>query len=155
MPESIQPTILPVPGSPTYLTALLSSIQTLHPTLPVDPVVLQSLLLSLISRLPKPLSSSAEVAAQNAGSGSIQTGQTSLRFPSTCANLILRTREEDVAVLLHIVSLVSKFVSSVHTCSRRQGRTSHGIAALLQRIIRKPAVMMMLTSGAASLTDYT
>ena len=54
MPESMQATISPVPGSPTYLTALLASIQTLHPTLPVDPVVLQSLLLSLISRLPKP-----------------------------------------------------------------------------------------------------
>ena len=154
MPESVRATISPVPGSPTYLTALLASIQTLHPTLPVDPVVLQSLLLSLISRLPKPLSSSAGVSAQNAGSGSIQTGQTSLRFPSTCANLILRTREDDVAVLLHIVSLVSKFVPSAHTWSRRQGRIPHGIVVLLQNIIRKP-VVMVLTSGAASLTDYT
>ncbi|EPT04621.1 hypothetical protein FOMPIDRAFT_1099815, partial [Fomitopsis schrenkii] len=96
---------LPIPGSPTYLTALLSSIQALHPTLPVDPVVLQSLLLILITRLPKPLSSSAEVTTQNAPLGSTQTGQASPHFPSTCANLILRTREEDVAVLLHIVSL--------------------------------------------------
>lgn len=109
MSESIQPPVLPIPGSPTYLSSLLSSIQILHPTLPVDPVVLQSILLSLISRLPKPLSSSAEVTAQNIGARNVQTGQVSLQTPSTCANLILRTREEDVAVLLHIVSLVSPF----------------------------------------------
>lgn len=105
MSESTQQ---PVPGSSTYLTSLLSSIQALHPTLPVDPVVLQSLLLSLISRLPKPLSSPTEVPIQNAPLGITQEGQAFPQFPGTCANLILRTREEDVAVLLHIVSLVSQ-----------------------------------------------
>ncbi|KZT71836.1 hypothetical protein DAEQUDRAFT_99219 [Daedalea quercina L-15889] len=103
--STVQQPILAVPGSPDYLPALLSNIHTTHPTLPVDPVVLQSLLLSLVSCIPKPLSSSSEAMVRDAGLAILPSSEQCVNVPSTCASLILRTREEDVAVLLHIVSL--------------------------------------------------
>jgi hypothetical protein len=65
---------LPHPGTPPYFPALLACIRAAAPSLPLDPVVLQALLLCLL-----------------AGD----------------KNLILRTREEDVASVSKLATSVS------------------------------------------------
>jgi hypothetical protein len=65
---------LPHPATPPFFPALLASIRTSAPNLPLDPVVLQALLLCLIA------------------------GE---------KNLILRTREEDVASVSKLATSVS------------------------------------------------
>jgi len=41
--------ILPQPGTPPFFPAVLASIRTAAPSLPLDPVVLQALLLCLLA----------------------------------------------------------------------------------------------------------
>ena len=83
-------TIVP-PGTSDYLPGLLARARAAHPDLPLDPVILQSLLICLIAQ-PRP--SGSVKLERNHGSRS-------------GLHLILRTREEDVGLVVNIVALVS------------------------------------------------
>ena len=83
-------TIVP-PGTSDYLPGLLSRARAAHPDLPLDPVILQSLLICLIAQ-PRP--SGSVKMERNHGSRS-------------GLHLILRTKEEDVGLVVNIVVLVS------------------------------------------------
>lgn len=93
------PVSLATPGSPEYLQSILHKISDTHPELPLDPVILQSILLCLI----------AGRYHENHG----QCTQTHTRSK----NLILRTKEEDVGMVLNIVAMVSDMWPSFKTLS--------------------------------------
>lgn len=88
-------------GTSAYFPSLLTRIATVHPGLPLDSVVLQSVLLCLIARVDAPALSTHTTAGLGWEDPTPARGEA-----WTCANLILRTREEDVALLVHLVSLV-------------------------------------------------
>lgn len=73
------------PGTAAYFPSLVSRIREVHPDLPLDPVILQSILLCLVS----------------GHSGSSESGYTGGK------NLVLRTKEEDIGTVLNLVYLVS------------------------------------------------
>lgn len=72
-----------LPGTPAYFANCLSRIREVQADFPLDPVVFQSILLCLV-----------------AGS---QRGD----MASTSKNLILRTNEQDVGMVVNLASLVS------------------------------------------------
>ena len=82
----------PAPGTAAYFPSVLARIHEACPELPVDPVTLQSILLCLV--------------ASDEGSNS--------RMPShTGKNLILRTRDEDIGLVLNLTELVSYFSRTI------------------------------------------
>ena len=72
----------PAPGTAAYFPSILARIHEACPELPVDPVIVQSLLLCLV--------------ATDEGS-----------TPHNGKNLILRTRDEDIGLVLNLTELVS------------------------------------------------
>lgn len=107
LPSASSDTVVP-PGTSDYLPGLLSRARASHPDLPLDPIILQSLLICLIAQ-PRP---SASVKAESShGSRS-------------ALHLILRTKEEDVGLVVNIVVLVSRrFSHQVSEVLVIQGRT--------------------------------
>ena len=81
------------PGSTAYFPSCVSRIRETHPDFPLEPVILQSILLCL-------------VAGNTDGSPDGYTGR---------KNLILRTRDEDVGVVLNLACLVSVFVQCTNS----------------------------------------
>ena len=74
------------PGTAAYFPSVLARIREAHPDLPVDPVIVQSILLCLVAGGDDP---AAEVASHGS------------------KNLVLRTKEEDVSLVLGLTELVS------------------------------------------------
>ncbi|KAI0339911.1 hypothetical protein BDW22DRAFT_554900 [Trametopsis cervina] len=84
------------PGTSAYFPSLVNRIRDAHPELPLDPVILQSILLCL-------------VAANADGSGDDGSAHHRGR-----KNLVLRTREEDIGLVLNLAHLlVSSQIPSV------------------------------------------
>ncbi|KAI1795593.1 hypothetical protein LXA43DRAFT_881334 [Ganoderma leucocontextum] len=79
------------PGTSEYLPELMSRARASHPDLPLDSVILQSLLICLIAQ-PRPSGSVKPERNHGSRSG---------------LHLILRTKEEDVGLVVNIVALVS------------------------------------------------
>ncbi|CCL98695.1 uncharacterized protein FIBRA_00698 [Fibroporia radiculosa] len=100
------------PGTHSYFPSLLAHVRAVHPSLPLDSVVLQSLLLCLTARIPTSFASSAK-HAEDIDKDAL--GNASTDTAATCAYLILRTREEDVAMLVHLVSLTLTTVFGIPT----------------------------------------
>ncbi|KAI0798522.1 hypothetical protein BC629DRAFT_1257062, partial [Irpex lacteus] len=68
------------PGTASYFPSLVNRIRDVHPDLPFDPVILQSILLCLVA---------GPVHGSNVG----YTGR---------KNLVLRAREEDIGIVLNL-----------------------------------------------------
>lgn len=83
------------PGTIDFLPDLFARAHAAHPDFPLDHVIIQSLLLCLIAQ-PRSPSVSAKQAYDNA----VRPG----------LHLILRTREEDVGLVVNLVALVSTSV---------------------------------------------
>lgn len=81
-----------LPGTTEYLPELIARARTTHPDLPIDPVIIQSLLICLI-------------AQPRLCSGSTKTDKSN----HIGLHLILRTKEEDIGLLVSVVALVSAF----------------------------------------------
>ena len=80
-----------LPGTSEYLPGLLARAHASHPDLPLDSVILQSLLICLIAR------------PRCVGSAKLERSP----GPRCGLHLILRTKEEDVGLVVNIVTLVS------------------------------------------------
>ncbi|TCD68268.1 hypothetical protein EIP91_011234 [Steccherinum ochraceum] len=91
------PLYLATPGSPEYLQSILHKTGEIHPDLPLDPVILQSILLCLV-----------------AGRYHETYGQCS-QTHARSKNLILRTKEEDVGMVLNIVAMILNTVFGFST----------------------------------------
>ena len=89
-----------LPGTTEYLPELIARARTTHPDLPIDPVIIQSLLICLI-------------AQPRLCSGSTKTDKSN----HIGLHLILRTKEEDVGMVLNIVAMVSDMWPSFKTLS--------------------------------------
>lgn len=76
------------PGTAAYFPSCVSRIREANPDFPVEPVILQSILLCL-------------VAGDAGGNGDGHSGR---------KNLILRTRDEDVGMVLNLACLVSVWI---------------------------------------------
>ena len=76
------------PGTAAYFPSILSRIREACPDLPLEPVIVQSILLCLVA-------GDDDATPQIASHGS--------------RNLILRTREEDVGLVLALTELVSLY----------------------------------------------
>ena len=78
------------PGASEFLPGLLVRSRAAYPDLPIDPVILQSLLICLIAqpRLP---------------SGSVKSDKST----HVGLHLILRTKEDDIGLVMNVVALVS------------------------------------------------
>ena len=83
------------PGSAAYLPELVARARTTHPDLPLEPIVLQSLLLCLIAqpRLPSSTVKHDRETGSHVG-----------------LHLVLRTKEEDVGLVVNLVALVSNYL---------------------------------------------
>ena len=77
--------------SQSYFSSCLAKIREAQPDFPLDPVIIQSILLCLIG-----------------GGGQGNPGEASVG----CKNLILRTSAEDISLVLNLATLVSY---SLHT----------------------------------------
>lgn len=77
-------------SSQSYFSSCLARIREAHPDFPLDPVILQSILLCLIG-----------------GGGHGHSDDVS----HECKNLILRTSAEDVGLVLNLATLVSSFLA--------------------------------------------
>ncbi|PCH36086.1 hypothetical protein WOLCODRAFT_126660, partial [Wolfiporia cocos MD-104 SS10] len=115
---------LPSPGTASYFPTLLAHVRAAHPALPLDPVILQTLLLSLVARIPPPgtpLTTLPSYTSGTAGSRALTQlidppiSAASRSLQGICANLILRTREEDVSLLVHLVSLTLTVIFGLST----------------------------------------
>ncbi|KAH9942360.1 uncharacterized protein BXZ73DRAFT_97775 [Epithele typhae] len=84
------------PGTAGYLQGLLSRARAAHPDIPMDPVVLQSLLLCLIAQPRTPVGTNRPDKNTHVG-----------------VHLILRTKEEDVSLLVNIVALILQQVLGI------------------------------------------
>ena len=84
----------PTPGTAAYFPSLLSRIHKAHPDLPLDPVIVQSLLLCLV--------------ASDVGANTHISSHSS-------KNLVLRTREEDIGLVASLTELVSNAHGFVHS----------------------------------------
>ncbi|GBE80603.1 predicted protein [Sparassis crispa] len=121
----------PPPGSPAYLPALFTRIRAAHPVLPVDPVVLQSVLLCLIARTPGPASASVCTDGQDASDERINSAGLSM-------NLVLRTKEEDIRLLSHIVTLILTTVFGFSAHRHKVGHTQQGHVCSAQSVGANP-----------------
>lgn len=81
------------PGTKEYLPDLFARARITHPDLPLDPVIVQSLLICLIAQPRSPT-----VSEQHAHDRAVRPG----------LHLILRTKEEDVGLVVNLVALVSR-----------------------------------------------
>ncbi|KAI0663423.1 hypothetical protein C8Q70DRAFT_949776 [Cubamyces menziesii] len=79
------------PGTKEYLPDLFARARITHPDLPLDPVIVQSLLICLIAQPRSPT-----VSEQHAHDRAVRPG----------LHLILRTKEEDVGLVVNLVALL-------------------------------------------------
>ncbi|KAI0935285.1 hypothetical protein AcV7_003767 [Taiwanofungus camphoratus] len=138
-PES--PAVLAPPGTSTYLPTLLACIRSVHPTLPLDPVVLQSILLCLVTHVP---GSSPLTRCDAIGDNERREG---IGGQGACANLILRTREEDIGLLVHLVGLMLTTVFGLSTHKHKISPEQ------LDENIRSRSTPKLRTARAATATD--
>ncbi|KAI0675401.1 hypothetical protein C8Q78DRAFT_1012230 [Trametes maxima] len=82
-------------GTKEYLPDLFARARSAHPDLPLDPVILQSLLLCLIAQPCSPT-----VSAKQAYEHDVRPG----------VHLILRTKEEDVGLVVNLVALTLQHI---------------------------------------------
>ena len=75
------------PGTSDYFPSLVNRIHDVHPDLPLDVVIFQSILLCLVAGPP---------SGGNIG----YSGR---------KNLVLRTKEEDIGIVLNLAYLVSRW----------------------------------------------
>ncbi|KAI0645802.1 hypothetical protein C8Q79DRAFT_1052969 [Trametes meyenii] len=87
-------------GTKEYLPDLFTRAHSAHPDLPIDPVILQSLLICLIAQ-PR----SATVSAKQAYDHGVHPG----------VHLILRTKEEDVGLVVNLVALTLQHILGIST----------------------------------------
>ncbi|KAI0688176.1 hypothetical protein BC835DRAFT_1419356 [Cytidiella melzeri] len=90
------------PGTSAYFPSLVARVRDAHPDLPLDPVILQSVLLCL-------------VAGHSDGGNARYSGR---------KNLILRTREEDIGIVLHLAYLVLSEVLGIATNKHKAKKES-------------------------------
>ncbi|KAI0633228.1 hypothetical protein C8Q77DRAFT_772367 [Trametes polyzona] len=88
------------PGTIEYLPDLFARAHAAHPDLPLDPVILQSLLICLIAQPRTPA-----VSAKQAYDSAVHPG----------VHLILRTREEDVGLVVNLVALTLQHILGITT----------------------------------------
>ncbi|KAI0358549.1 hypothetical protein OH77DRAFT_1420949 [Trametes cingulata] len=88
------------PGTSEYLPNLLARAHATHPDLPLDPVILRSLLMCLIAQRRSP-----NVSEKQANDRDVRPG----------LHLILRTREEDVGLVVNLVALTLTHVLGIST----------------------------------------
>lgn len=142
MSDSLPPGL----GTPNYIPSLVNRVRTANPDLPIDSIVLQSLLLCLIARLP-----SLHTATSSVG---VSTGvEQSQVDTGICAHLILRTTEEDIGLLANLVTLVSMYIlifNCSHVAVRRRVRCL-GSPTLVSCVGHE--FVMRLTRGKAQLTS--
>ena len=106
------------PGTSAYFASVLARIRDAHPDLQLDPVIVQSLLLCLI-------------AGRSDGNG-VANGERK--------HLVLRTKEEDIGIVLQLTYLVSIFVATclaapcASTISCRQAFVATSLEQVLTRI---------------------
>ncbi|OCH93753.1 hypothetical protein OBBRIDRAFT_789953 [Obba rivulosa] len=106
-------------GTPSYIPSLINRIRSANPDLPVDSVVLQSILLCLVARLPSLYTTVSSVGASTGLEQSpVDTG--------LCAHLILRTAEEDVGLLANIVTITLTAVLGLRTHKHKIPSPLHG-----------------------------
>ncbi|EIW62645.1 uncharacterized protein TRAVEDRAFT_68983 [Trametes versicolor FP-101664 SS1] len=94
------------PGTIDFLPDLFARAHAAHPDFPLDHVIIQSLLLCLIAQPRSP-----SVSAKQAYDSAVRPG----------LHLILRTREEDVGVVVNLVALTLQHVLGVSTHKHKIG----------------------------------
>ncbi|OBZ70852.1 hypothetical protein A0H81_09222 [Grifola frondosa] len=112
MQRPASPTDFPLPGTAAYLPDLVSRIRDAHPDLPLDPVILQSLLLCIVAQTRSP----STVAGGNEDSAT--AGRAGL-------NLILRTREEDIGLVLNLAALFLTTIFGLPTHKHKVAQKPH------------------------------
>ncbi|KAI0775817.1 hypothetical protein BD413DRAFT_602979 [Trametes elegans] len=95
-----QPSAIAHPGTKEYLPDLFARAHAAHPDLPLDPVILQSLLICLIAQTRSPT-----VSGKQAHDKCIRPG----------LHLILRVKEEDVGLVVNLVALTLQHVLGIST----------------------------------------
>ncbi|KAJ8494991.1 hypothetical protein ONZ51_g1992 [Trametes cubensis] len=88
------------PGTKEYLPDLFARARITHPDLPLDPVIVQSLLICLIAQPRSPT-----VSEQHAHDRAVRPG----------LHLILRTKEEDVGLVVNLVALTLQHILGIST----------------------------------------
>lgn len=83
-------------GTSDYFPSLLSKIHDVHLDVPIDGVILQAILLCIVAGRPTPESPSL-------------AGETQISGLSGNKYLLLRTRDDDVNMVVNIVVTVSPF----------------------------------------------
>ncbi|OJT15423.1 hypothetical protein TRAPUB_8011 [Trametes pubescens] len=94
------------PGTIDFLPDLFARAHAAHPDFPLDHVIIQSLLLCLIAQPRSP-----SVSAKQAYDSAVRPG----------LHLILRTREEDVGLVVNLVALTLQHVLGVSTHKHKIG----------------------------------
>ncbi|RDX42725.1 hypothetical protein OH76DRAFT_1410893 [Lentinus brumalis] len=109
------------PGTPPYLSGLIARAQAAHPDLPIDPVILQSLLLCLIAqpRLP---------------SGSAKPD----RLVGSGLHLVLRTKEEDVGLVVNLAALTLQHILGVSTHKHKVAQKTPTLPTYLRPTVQRP-----------------
>ena len=107
------------PGTAAYLPGLVARAIASHPDLPIEPTVFQSLLLCLIAQPRLPL-------------GSVKPSRSS----GPGVHLILRTKEEDVGLVVNLAALVSADLVSLEM--RRSSRASSRLSKCSSDIATYP-----------------
>ncbi|RPD57518.1 hypothetical protein L226DRAFT_551309 [Lentinus tigrinus ALCF2SS1-7] len=108
MQATASPTIHAPPGTTAYLSGLVARAVASHPDLPIEPIILQSLLLCLIAQPRLPL-------------GSVKPD----RYTGPGVHLILRTKEEDVGVVVNLVALTLQHILGVSTHKHKIAQKAH------------------------------
>ncbi|KAH9892668.1 hypothetical protein C8Q73DRAFT_791694 [Cubamyces lactineus] len=88
------------PGTKEYLPDLFARARIAHPDLPLDPVIVQSLLICLIAQPRSPT-----VSEKHAHDRAVRPG----------LHLILRTKEEDVGLVVNLVALTLQHILGIST----------------------------------------
>ncbi|KAL4251434.1 hypothetical protein ABKN59_005707 [Abortiporus biennis] len=97
------------PGTPAYFQSILTRIRDTHPDLPVDPVILQAILLCLIA------------------GRYVQTGGLGKELPKTNKHLLLRTKKDDVPMVMNLTAMIltTIFGFPTHKSKLRDHSRSH------------------------------
>ncbi len=90
------------PGTAAYIPSVLARIREVHPDLPLEPVIVQSLLICLVAGDP---------SAAHGHEGDYAASRSS-------KNLVLRTNEEDVGLVANLTELVSTQPTNISARSR-------------------------------------
>ncbi|OSD06972.1 hypothetical protein PYCCODRAFT_1464101 [Trametes coccinea BRFM310] len=108
-PASSSSSTVVSPGTKEYLPDLFARARAAHPDLPLDPVILQSLLICLIAQ-----TRSTSVIEKQAQDRPVRPG----------LHLILRTREEDVGLVVNLAALTLQHILGVSTHKHKVSQRS-------------------------------